>query len=243
MTGSDCFARYAVYWLPEDGSHLAAFGAGWLGHDPAVTGLPGQARIRLGLPDGFVDRVTTEPRRYGLHATLKAPFRLKAGATIGQLTERLRDLAISTPRHTAAPLRLTDLQGFLALCPSDPIPDDLVRLARLIVMLLDTFRAPLTEAERARRKPSALSTKQRQNLDNWGYPYVFDDFRFHITLTGRLSEDERRRVEPPLAAAVAQFCREPLAIASIALLGDPGDGRPFKLVQRFALSDPALFSA
>ena len=230
------FTRYAVYWAPEDDEPLRAFGAAWLGHDPGMTqGTTLAARERLGLPDEFAAKITAEPRRYGLHATLKAPFRLAPHATCEQLEVRMRTLASSVQVFSTPPLRLTNLNGFLALCPSGP-SRELASLADRSVTELDLLRAPLTEAERARRKPHVLSAEQRALLERWGYPYVLAHYRFHITLTDRLGAADRARVAPLLESATAPFCKEPFAVRSIALFGDPGGGQPFQLVQRFALA-------
>lgn len=231
--GAD-FARYALYWAPEDADPLRAFGAAWLGHDPASAD-PVAYRNRLGLSSETADNLTAEPSRYGLHATLKAPFRLQPSARLEQLIDTTNVLARSTTAFATAPLRLTILNGFLALCPASPSPS-LDALARRCVIELDPLRAPLTPAERGRRKPQFLTPEQLRLLDAWGYPHVLDHFRFHITLTKRLTGAEQSFVRPLLETATKPFCAEPLRIDSIALFGDPGDGRPFRLVQRFALA-------
>ena len=234
MTRPASFARYAVYWVPEEGSALAAFGVHWLGHDPASDAPAPIERTRLGLPEDFVERVTAEPRRYGLHATLKAPFRLAPRATPQALVARTAQLARALAPVDTRPLRLTDLSGFLALCPM-PASTAINALAVACVEHLDDLRAPLTPQEHARRKPQFLSARQLALLDRWGYPHVMEAFRFHITLTARLAGDDRARLRDALEPAVAPFCVAPFALRSIALVGDPGDGRPFRLVQRFAL--------
>ena len=222
MTSTAPFVRYAVYWAPEAGDPMGAFGAAWLGHDPGTT----QARSnrdRLGLSAAMADDLTTEPRRYGLHATLKAPFRLKSGARLAQLADAADALARSITAFAAEPLRLMNLNGFLALCPAQPAPA-LDALARRCVIDLDHLRAPLTPAERVRRKPQFLTPEQRRLLDTWGYPHVFEHFRFHITLTKRLTEAERALVQPLLETATKPFCCKPFSVGSVALFGDPGDG-------------------
>lgn len=228
------FTRYAVYWAPDAADPLAVFGAAWLGHEPARAGAAPAPRLRLGLPEAEADRITADPRHYGLHATLKAPFRLKPGVTPAGLSKAIAALAQETPAFSTAPLRLTHLSDFLALCPSRPSAK-LAALADRCVVELDPLRAPLTEAEIARRKPQFLTDHQRDLLAAWGYPHVLDQFRFHITLTGRLTADERALVMMVLKAATAAFCAGPFEVGAIALFGDPGGGQPFQLVQRFAL--------
>ena len=234
MTSTAPFVRYAVYWAPEAGDPMGAFGEAWLGHDPGSSQASSN-RDRLGLSAAMADDLTAEPRRYGLHATLKAPFRLQPGARLAQLTAATDALARSIKAFAIAPLRLTNLNGFLALCPAAPSLS-LDALARRCVTELDVLRAPLTLDERARRKPQFLTPEQLQLLDRWGYPHVLEHFRFHVTLTRRLTEAERKLVQPLLDAATKPFCTKPLEINSIALFGDPGDRGPLRLVQRFPLA-------
>lgn len=233
-TDTPRFARYAVYWSPDLDDPLAAFGARWLGHDPAECDAR-LRRLRLGLDDAFADRITAEPRRYGLHGTLKAPFRLKPATDANALIDAVRKIAAQTPAFTTAPLALTGLKGFLALCPRTP-SRELGALAARCTTELDSFRAPLSDGERARRKPAALTEVQRELLERWGYPYVLGESRFHITLTGRLTGADRTRVEPLLGVALMPYCADPFRFTGISIFGDPGDGAPFVLLQRFALS-------
>lgn len=227
------FARYAVYWAPESDDPLGSFGARWLGHEPS--GGATFEREHLGLSAEVTDRITAEPRRYGLHATLKAPFRLREGVTLAELADQTAALAADTRAFATAPLQLRSIMGFLALCPAAP-SRELDGLAHRCVRDLDDLRAPLNTVELSRRKPELLSPRQRALLDQWGYPYVLDEFRFHISLTGRLSDAERQLIEPILVAATRAFCTAPFEVRSIALFGDPGGGVPFRLLQRFPLA-------
>ena len=133
---------------------------------------------------------TAAARRYGFHATLKAPFLLAA--------ERNRSIARRRPRRIRRPRRtrsciprlaIGQIDGSSRWCPAAPLPA-LNRLADDVVKAFDRFRAPLSEAEIERRNPDALSAEEFRNLCQWGYPYVFDAFRFHMTLTGRVGEPE-----------------------------------------------------
>ena len=113
------------------------------------------------------------------------------------------------------------------------------RLAAEAVRNFDALRAPLSEADLARRLFSPLSERQQQYLQEWGYPYVFEDFRFHMTLTGPLVPEECAKAERELkslfAASVGQG---PVAVDSIALFRqDRRDGR-FRIVRRAPLLAP-----
>ena len=234
------YQRYAIYWLPPEGGALADFGTRWLGQGKAGPGrrrktAKAAANPAPELPAEMVERITADPRRYGLHATLKAPFRLKEKVAQAELVERLTRFAAGRRAFASSPLALTDLSGFLALTPAQPDPR-LDALAHQCVVAFDSCREPLTASERARRLATGLTPHQHLLMEMWGYPYVLSEFRFHVTLTGRLKAAERKVVEPVLAVATAPLCVGPLAIDGIALVGDPGDGYPFEVVCRCPLA-------
>ncbi|MDB6452728.1 DUF1045 domain-containing protein [Falsirhodobacter sp. 20TX0035] len=209
--------RYAIYYLPPPGP-LARFGAEWLGWDP-------EAGIPVGAPSPQ-EALVAEPRKYGLHATLKAPFRLAGDREDleGAVADLARDLSPVQP----GPLKVVRIGRFLALVPQGDATA-LNAMAGRIVTALDPFRAPLTEAEIARRKPERLTPRQRELLNRWGYPFVMEEFRFHITLTGPC-DLEPEALEPRLAPVLpADF-----VIAEICLMGEDEDGM-FHLLRRYPI--------
>src|SRR5690606_1424084 len=120
---------------------------------------------------------TASARRYGFHATLKAPFHLAEGASEAELDSAIAGFAAAAEPILLSRLTPTRLDGFLALTPGGPAPD-LDRFAAEVVTAFDRFRAPLSEADIKRRNPEALSPGEFCNLMQWGYPYVFESFRF-----------------------------------------------------------------
>lgn len=220
--------RFAVYYAPPAGA-FADRAAHWLGRDP-VTG-SGCPQPDLGLP---AFDITHDPRRYGFHGTIKPPFRLAPGAMADDLDAALTDLAGRLQPVALPGLQLRALDGFLALVPEgDPTP--LQQLAAEVVRDLDNLRAPLTEAEIARRRPERLSPRQRALLDRWGYPFVMDQFRFHLTLTDRLPEDLAAQAQTVLADHFAPVLPRPFRVAELCLFGEPEDGG-FRLLHRYALT-------
>src|ERR1700761_3111400 len=182
------FPRYAIYYAARRGSALDRFGAEYLGYDawsgddlPFPDGLPADWR-----------ELTSDPRKYGFHATLKAPFALAPGKSESELTAACADFA-RAPRAipVIAPI-VNSIGGFIAVVPVKP-PDELVQLAADCVCAFDVFRAPLTAEDRARRRPDRLTERQRAYLDRWGYPYVMEGFRFHMTLAGGVGGAAARR--------------------------------------------------
>jgi hypothetical protein len=222
-TALDRPARYALYFTPAPGSALAAFGDAILGPGPA----PGPEALRT-----ILAAHTAEPRTYGFHATLKAPMRLAPGATEADLLAAAEALAAHRSPLPVGPLRVTALGAFAALVPEAP-PAALGLLAAECVAALDPLRAPLTEAERARRRPERLDPRGRALLERWGYPHVFEAFRFHMTLTGPLEPEDGATALPLLAAAAAGL--PDLAVDAVSVVVQDG-AAPFRLLRRLPFS-------
>ncbi len=227
------YQRYAIYWTPEANSPLFVWGSHWLGWC-ADQGIPCPQPRVPGLPRP-IDELTATPRRYGFHATLKPPFRLAEGGSRWSLAEALEDFAGRTPAFSAPRLELAALDGFLALRPSAAAPK-LDALASSCVREFDRFRAPPTREELKRRRAAGLDAVEARHLERWGYPYVMDRFRFHLTLTGSLDAADAERTAQALAPQLAALTASPLTIREIALFGDPGNGHPFCLLERYALT-------
>lgn len=223
--------RWAVYFAPKMNSALARFGADWLGWD-AQAGHVRDAPDPAGLPRPRAE-IVAAARKYGLHGTLKPPFRLAPGREPGALNSELVGLAAEVSPFSL-PLVLAELGDFLALVPAGPIPA-LDRLAAECVTRLDGFRAPPSPCEIARRRPERLSAAERTNLDAWGYPYVLGEFRFHMTLTGPLAPEERAATARALAPLLEGPLARPCEVRDICLFGEDRDGL-FHLLQRFPFS-------
>lgn len=229
--GMNGYNRYAIYYAPEPGP-LADFAADWLGWDP-VTGTERVPPALPGLPRRAAD-ITETPRKYGFHGTIKPPFRLADGTTGEELHAEAATLARRLQPVTLDGLRLSRIGQFLALTPVGRTTE-LASLASLAVMELDGFRAPLTEAEIARRNPKSLSETQRALLRRWGYPYVMEEFRFHMTLSGKLSDEDAGATIDALAPVVAPLLPAPFRVDSLCLFAEADDGR-FRLLHRYTLS-------
>jgi putative phosphonate metabolism protein len=225
--------RYGVYFCPQEDTELYRFGSWWLGRDcrSSEAGPP---------PDCELDRatwqrITEAPGSYGLHATLKPPFALADGVTRDALVEALADLAARHIAFEAPSLQLVQHQGFLALKPS-AVSSALTALADACVTELDRFRRPAAEAEIARRRAAGLTPRQDALLLRWGYPYVLDQFGFHITLTERLTDEEARLVQPILASRIAKFQAATLPVVDLCLFEQAGSQAPFILTERLSLA-------
>ncbi|WAJ26119.1 DUF1045 domain-containing protein [Antarcticirhabdus aurantiaca] len=220
--------RAALYYAPPDGAPLARLAADWLGRDAAT----GEATRK---PDPRLDPLVAEPARYGFHATMKAPFRLAEGRTLAELDESLAAFCAARGAASVERLALRRIGRFFALVPDGPHPD-LATLADETVRAFEPFRAPLSEAETARRAPERLTPRQRALLGDWGYPYVFDEFRFHMTLTGPVPDEDAAALEAELAERLAPVIDRPLAIDGLALFVEPEPDAPFRLHARHPLA-------
>ena len=212
--------RFAVYAAPAPGSTLHRLASAWLGRD-AATG------ERTRPADPARDPLVAEPARYGFHATLRAPFRLKAEAGAEALARDVAAFAAATPAPVIGELALRQLETFFALVPGAPEPA-IGALEARVLELCEPFRAPLTAAEVARRRPERLTARQREHLDRWGYPFVRDAFRFHMTLTGPVAEGADA-VERDLRAHFADLLGRPLPLDGLAVFVEPAPGAPFCL--------------
>lgn len=226
--------RYAIYYAPGRESPWWAFGASWLGRDeqrdvplprPAINDVCG---------DGM-DAITEQPRRYGFHATLKAPFRLRPGVAADDLCRRLQEVADTLRALPLGILEPVVMDGFVALVPAMPSPA-LQALASSCVTELDGLRAPLSPAERARRRIHPADARAGELVERYGYPHVLERFRFHMTLTGPVEAPLGRQLVAQLARPVAQLnALEPPLLDRLCLFLEPREGAAFRRVAEMRL--------
>ena len=231
----DEFSRYAIYWAPAPGL-LAQTAAVWLGWDPEAGVAPGASALS---DPGFaaqhesLARLTSDPRKYGLHGTIKAPFRLADGVSRQDLSSALAKLCATAAPVVLQGLQLQQIEGFLALTPKGDAAA-LSALAARVVQDLDPCRAPLTEAELARRRPDRLNIRQRELLALYGYPHVLEQFQFHLTLSNTLTEGEAATLRPLAGRLFLPLLPRPFVIDSLCLFGEAKDR--FHVLERHALT-------
>jgi putative phosphonate metabolism protein len=227
------YPRYALYYAPAPGSALDRFGAEMLGYDA-------HGGNDLPFPDGLLPdwrEITQDPRKYGFHATLKAPIAMAEGKTEGDLAEACKAFA-DAPRPIPVIEPIIDtISGFIAMIPARPSPE-LQQLAADVTRDFDSFRAPLTPQDRARRNPERLTPRQVDYLDCWGYPYVMEEFRFHMTLTGRLEAERHEVVVPMLRERFASVRLATLAIDRLALFRQDDAASRFRIIAHWPLQAP-----
>jgi hypothetical protein len=217
--------RYAVYFVPEFSQKLWDDACEWLGRDAQTDQELKQPQL------DYVDiaKVTASPRFYGFHATLKAPFEL-----VGHLKEAhlLAHAEVFTAGCASFDIELApaEIGNFLALrlaADSKAMTD----LHHRCVIEFDIFRAPITAFDIERRKTNNLTDKHEGYLQDWGYPYVFDEFRFHMTLTGAIDNPELR--QRLLDELKPRFPTIRVRVDGIAICYQPSRDTPFRILQRF----------
>ncbi len=223
------FERYAIFYTPPHGP-LQEFGAAWLGWDSVA----GQAVAHPEIGGLDVAALTKTPRKYGLHGTLKAPFRLGDGVNLARVQDAAQEFAGLHKPVSLAGLELQHEHGFIGLRPACD-QTDLNSLAANIVRFFDPLRAPLTDADIARRRKSRLSPRQDQQMLDWGYPFIFEDFHFHLTLSGAVQPALAEAVINPLRPALMPLVPSPFVIDAITVMGEDGQGM-FHQIHRYALT-------
>ena len=218
--------RFALYYAPALSDPLWPAACTWLGRDPETAATLTQPDV----PD--IHAITADARQYGFHCTLKPPMRLLTA--YDAFAEDVAALARQLPAFDMPPLHVADLSGFVAVREAAPCLK-LRLLADACVAGLDRHRAPPPEAELARRRANGLSPSQEANLQRWGYPGVFDDWRFHMTLTCRLTPPERATYLMAAQAHLDAALAHPRRMDSICIFTQPADGQPFILAERFPL--------
>ena len=227
--------RYAIYFVPAAQSNLYRFGSSILGYDcysGETVGIPGE------FGNGAVNwnELTAQPRRYGFHVTLKAPFFLSQSCTEAQLINALQNFARlgHAARSFAPTVRMFD--DFFAVVPLNA-DASLDALAASCTTIFDAYRAPMSPRERARRIALGLSQSQIQNLDRWGYPYALSEFRFHMTLTGKVPVRRRKAILASMLDGLQRMAVErSIAIDRLVLLKQDSPDTSFCVVSASMLN-------
>lgn len=218
--------RYAVYFTPPEKHPLTQAAQAWLGRSAFGNDV---ADLPAAMATDEQRSWTASPRRYGFHATMKPPFRLADGLDETLLLGAFERFCLQHSGSGPVQLKIDRIGPFIALVAVQAVPG-LNALAGSSVEWFEPFRAPLSKADIERRNPVRLTERQRNYLMRWGYPYVFDEFRFHMTLTGPVEADDRSSVQAALEAHFAELIREPVNIDSLALFEETKPGGAFEVL-------------
>lgn len=230
--------RYAIYYTPAPEHPLTVAARAWLGRD-CFAGGSLRVHVEPAAADPVRDTLIAAPRRYGFHATLKAPFRQRPECSVEGLERALRTFVAAWLPCPIGPLKIGLIGGFFALIPVSSIPT-LRSFASHIVEEFDRFRAPLSQDELQRRLRSPLEDIESTHLVRWGYPYVFDRFRFHMTLTDCVPADRRPGVREEVDAIFAPLLFEDYTIDALSLFVQEHSSADFVVRSQFALGSRTL---
>ncbi|PDT10176.1 MULTISPECIES: DUF1045 domain-containing protein [unclassified Rhizobium] len=219
--------RYAICFTPPASDPLSLVAANWLGRNVFSGDMLGPPAVR-GLGIHEIAFHTAVPRRYGFHGVLKAPFHLSGDMSESQLLRDLMRFAGTFAPFQISRLEIARLGSFYSLMPSAPC-EQIQYLASAIVQEFDRYRAPLSEADIERSDPDGLSAAQFANLHRWGNPYVMDEFRFHMPVTGSINAIDMPRIEPALRTIFEPVLKEPVMVSNVALMIEEGSGGPFRV--------------
>lgn len=235
MTGLPNFEpRYALYFTPPPGNPLTLAGDRWLRRGVSDPGVP------MSMKDAKSHQLLIEePRRYGFHATLKAPFRLKPGTSRPELILAIERFSRSERPCPMGPLQIARFGNTFALKPRYPSPFARSFASR-VVSAFDQFRAPLDSWELMRRMEAPLDDVETTHLVTWGYPYVFDRFDFHMTLTGAVEPREHGEVQRCLEAVFGSALDDDFAIDSMTLCEQENPDGDFVALERFQFNAPRI---
>ncbi|MBB2686679.1 UNVERIFIED_ORG: hypothetical protein GGD47_004293 [Rhizobium etli] len=219
--------RYAICFTPPASDPLSLVAANWLGRNVFSGDMLEPPAVR-GLGIHEIAFHTAVPRRYGFHGVLKAPFQLSSDMSESQLLRDLMRFAGTFAPFQISRLEIARLGSFYSLMPSAPC-EQIQYLASAIVQEFDRYRAPLSEADIERSDPDGLSAAQFANLHRWGNPYVMDEFRFHMPVTGSINAIDMPRIEAALRTIFEPVLKEPVMVSNVALMIEEGTGGPFRV--------------
>ncbi|MEA3120470.1 MAG: hypothetical protein QOH33_2 [Paraburkholderia sp.] len=239
--GSDALAwtaksRFAIYYAPSRTSPWWDAGCRWLARDPESGALLAPPAVpALAARSRDVPSLSRAPQRYGWHGTLVAPARCAAGVSPDDVVRRARAWA---ERQSAFHLAVEAavLEGFVAIRPATAEGAAAMRaLASDALYEFAPLRAMPSEQERRRRLDADLNPRQRELLERWGYPFVLDEFRFHMTLSDSIEPDDRQALIEWWRMQLPRL--GPLPVDGAALFVEPQPGKPFVLAARLPFGD------
>ncbi len=230
--------RYSVYFTHPQAAKLTKLGSHWLGRSAFSETLFDQPQLK----DIFAERlvsITESPRRYGFHATMKPPFHLADGKTLEDVKTAFDAFARKHSAFEIDGLAPNFLGNFLALTPTSR-SEQLSKLASDCIREFDHLRAPLDNSDIARRRKAKLTPEQDAYMLQWGYPYIFEHFHFHMTLSTHLNDEiERAALKAAAETHFEPIMHQPVAISHLALCVEPEAGAPFQAIEIRPLEGPA----
>jgi hypothetical protein len=228
------FDQYAISWVPQFPDPLAQFGAAWTGWCAER----GERRERMRLPRLGADlaSITDETARHGFHGVLFPPFRLAAGRSFWTLQNVIEELGAESLAVMLPRLRVAVVDRRVVLAPEDvspPLDALLTRISEAITPLVGGLG---DEAVGADRPHAALF------VDTGGNDPIVKlrEMRassFQAPLTDPLAPDTALSVAAELRRIIEPVLDAPRVLGELALMGDPGENRPRRVLDRYPLRE------
>ena len=234
------YKRVAIYFLPKKNSSLENFGKNLLGRDinkKKKISLTRRQKYFINRGFTYFDELKDyceQPAKYGFHATLKAPFRLKRNVKTKNFYDVISHIAAQHSRFKIKGLKIVYRKKFTFITSRKP-NKLLINLENDLVKHLDTFRAELNKTEIKKRIPDSLTFKQNKYLKEWGYPFVFDQFKFHMTLMNQNNNKLSNKQKLELEKLIYKISNNVIEFNEISLLGENKNGH-FEEIKRFKLN-------
>jgi hypothetical protein len=225
--------RYAIFFAPNPGSSLDLLGKNWLGRC-AETNTPVKHTAVPSLNSSEIHELTKNPRHYGLHGTIVPPFVLQDKFSRADLVDHVKIFAQSQLPFAFDQFTLKEIGLFLALVPEDQ--GMMATLAETCLREFHGFRKQPPQKELERRKAAKLTFVQQQLLQKWWYPYVLEEFKFHITLTGSIKNKKKRAtVMQALSKLMDKICHEKQPVEDLCIFHQSDTKSPFTIIERIPL--------
>jgi hypothetical protein len=216
---ADMTERFAIYFAPAQESALWQAAESWFAQ-----------------PD--LPAISVSARRYGFHATIKAPMALADGLDRAALEMALTEFAGARAPVSLGELRPTPIDGFLALTGA-PQPQAVTDFAASVVVAFERFRQPMSTEDRARRLRTPLTARQIELMDEYGYPYVLEQFLFHMTLTDRLEPGPLAAMQARAADWFGAALAQPIVLDRLVLFHEAEPGGAFRRLDDHVLTGGA----
>lgn len=231
------YVEFAIDWVPRQGSALSAFGAGWTGWcaDRGVrSDLPEYRRMRRGRVE-----MPGKTALRGLHAALKSPFRLARDQTVWSLDHELITLAQSLPAVRLPRFEVTVFDGQVVLSLSRP-SRSILRLTRYI----DELVRPLQDGPRytAYSGEDTVAGISIPGMQAWTDFAATSVERFIVPLGDRMELELAFDMADSIGPQLSEVLDEPQFMSEIALIGNPGRGRPWRMIERYPLAEEPMRS-
>lgn len=223
--------RYIISFAPKSTSMFWKLGALWFGYDASRNAYTKNTLVP-GMPKEHHDAAVTTARRSGFNIILTGPFQLTAGMPEELLKTTISLYCQSLSTLQTGPLSIIETAHKLSISAQEISPQ-VQKLADDIVLEFNAFRLPANPLPEDSPIRAALTPGQLKNLIEWGQPYIFEELKFQIPLTGRLPEKMSGPLKSFLEGRFIECLKTGFEIDNLSLFRLSGTKDPAELVDQF----------